>query len=95
MGWTVSSCYSSGLAPSATASSLEFGSDYKLFSSCNTAGDLVTGKVIDFLHSPSHCSRKNTTRLQKLHGTNCLMEVQKMTSACLILEKTLLFGHWL
>ncbi|KAK4731849.1 hypothetical protein R3W88_024837 [Solanum pinnatisectum] len=72
---------SSGLAPFATASTLEFGSDYKLFSSCDTAGDyhgigvwgLVTGKVIDFLHRPPHCSHKNATRLQKLHGTNCLM----------------------
>ncbi|KAG5586943.1 hypothetical protein H5410_047377 [Solanum commersonii] len=50
---------SSGLAPSATASTLEFGSDYKLFSSCNTAGDLVTENSVVWslvMNYDKHCS---------------------------------------
>ncbi|XP_059277377.1 BTB/POZ domain-containing protein At4g30940-like [Lycium ferocissimum] len=69
------------LAPFATASTLAFVSDYKLFSSCeNTGGDhgigvwdLVTGKLIDFLHRPRYCKHEKAIQLQWLHGTNCLM----------------------
>ncbi|XP_060211572.1 BTB/POZ domain-containing protein At4g30940-like [Lycium barbarum] len=71
----------SGLAPFATAGALEFGSNYKLFSSCEgTKGnrgigvwDLVTGKLIDFLRRPLYCKHVKAGKLQWLHDTNCLM----------------------
>uniref|UniRef100_A0A3Q7J494 At2g24240-like C-terminal beta-propeller domain-containing protein n=1 Tax=Solanum lycopersicum TaxID=4081 RepID=A0A3Q7J494_SOLLC len=55
------------LAPFVIASTLGFGSDYKLLSSCDRTGDdhgidiwdLVTGKQIDLLCTPPGCSRKN------------------------------------
>ncbi|KAH0711042.1 hypothetical protein KY284_012469 [Solanum tuberosum] len=72
---------SSGLAPFSTASTLDFGSDCKFFSSCENGDehhwignwDLVTGKLINFHCSPPHLSLKKARRLQWLPGTNCLM----------------------
>ncbi|XP_055836339.1 BTB/POZ domain-containing protein At4g30940-like [Solanum dulcamara] len=77
--------YMKGLGPSNYINSaIDFSSDYKLFSSWESTTsyghrigvwDIVTGKLMDFLCCPPDCSRKNATRLQWLHDTNCVMAV--------------------